>query len=58
VVFQLLGTEQNVLFLTLLEDSVKLFIMELGAFLKHGHSEGGLDVAPVEEPVLQLVSRV
>jgi len=57
-VFQLLGAEQNMLVLALLDDPIKLFIVELGAFLEHGQSEGGLHVPPVEEPVVQEVSRI
>jgi len=41
------------LFFTLLDDLVKLFVVELGAFLEHGQSKGRLDVAPVEQPVVQ-----
>jgi len=52
-VFQLFGAEQNMLVLALLDDLIKLFVVELGAFLEHGQSEGGFDVAPVEEPVVQ-----
>jgi len=55
-VFQLLGAEQNLLVLSLLDDPIKLFVVELGAFLEHGQSKGGLHVAPVEEPVVQEVS--
>ena len=52
-VLQLLGAEQNMLVLALLDDPIKLFVVELGAFLEHRQSEGGLYVAPVEEPVVQ-----
>ena len=57
-VFQLLGAEQNMLVLALLDDPIELFVVELGAFLEHGQSESGLYVAPVEEPVVQEESRV
>ena len=57
-VFQLLGAEQNMLVLALCDDPVKHFTVELGAFLERGQSEGRLDVPPVEEPVVQEVSRV
>jgi len=57
-VFQLLGAEQNSLVLALLDDLIKLFVVELAAFLEHGQSESGLDVAPVEEPVVQEGSRI
>ena len=56
-VFQLLGAEQNILVLALRDDLIKLFTAELGAFLEHGQSEGGLHVPPVDEPVVQEFSR-
>jgi len=46
------------LFFTLLDDPVKHAVAELGAFLEHGQSEGGLDVAPVKQPVVQEEGRV
>jgi len=57
-VFQLLGAEQNMLILTLLDDLIKFLIVELGSLLEHGQSEGGLHIAPIEEPVVQEGNRV
>jgi len=58
VIFQLLGAEQHVLLFTLLKYPVKHEVVELGAFLENGQSEGGLHIPPVEEPVHQEVSGV
>jgi len=58
LVLQLLRTEQIVLFFTLLEDPVEHLVVEFGAFLKHWQSEGGLDITPVEEPVVQEEGRI
>jgi len=57
VVLQFLWTEDDILFFALFDDLIEHFVVELGGFLKHGQAEGGLDVPPVEEPVVQEVGR-